>query len=110
MLDFFRRLEPSSRRFTFFTAHKEYTLLGYLLDFCVAGDQPAYRSDLGGEEIRGEQRAPMGAQERPPRHRPLTARWNALFVQDPRDCRAGDPMAEVLERALDPRVAPERKM
>jgi hypothetical protein len=51
---------------------------------------------------------PMSAQERAPRHRPLTARRNTLFPQDLGDCRSGHPMAEVLERALDPRVAPAR--
>ena len=50
----------------------------------------------------------MGAHERAPRHRPLTARLNALFLEDLCDRRSGDSMAEILERALDPPVAPGR--
>src|SRR5262249_34219103 len=62
----------------------------------------------GREEICSEERAPVGAQERAPRHRPLTARWNALVPQDLGDGRARDAMAQVLERALDRRIAPAR--
>src|SRR5918992_4138718 len=74
----------------------------------VVGHQPARGPDLGREEIRSEQRAPVSAQKCAPRHWPLTARRNALFPQDLRDRRAANSMAKVLERTLDPRVAPAR--
>jgi hypothetical protein len=72
----------------------------------VVGHQPAHRPDLGGEEICGEERVPVGAQERAPRHRPSARRRNALFLEDLRDRRSGNPMVEILERALNPCVAP----
>ena len=53
----------------------------------VVGDQPAHGSDFRCEEIRGEERVPVGAQERAPRHRSFTARWNALFLEDRCDRR-----------------------
>jgi len=50
----------------------------------------------------------MRTQKRAPGHRPLAARRNALVLQDPRNRRSRDSMAEIPERALNPRITPAR--
>src|SRR5262245_1747094 len=50
----------------------------------------------------------MRLQKRLPRCRPFWHRWNAVRLQDPRDRRPADSMADVLQRADDSGVAPRR--
>ena len=74
----------------------------------VVRHQAAPRPDLRREEIRAGNRAPVRPQKRLPRGRPFRHRRHARRLQDPRDRRAADAMPDVLQRALDPRVAPRR--
>ena len=64
------------------------------------------RPHLSREEVRGGHRFPVRGQECAPRKRPLGDRTDTVGAQDRRDGRSGDLMPEVLERALDPAVAP----
>jgi len=50
----------------------------------------------------------MRLQKRLPRCRPFWHRWNAVRLQDPRDRRPADSMADVPQRADDSGVAPRR--
>ena len=65
---------------------------------------------LDREEIGGRQAFPVRLQERLPRRAlvPLGSRYDPVVVQDPLDRVPGDVVAEVGERAADPRVAPRR--
>ena len=65
---------------------------------------------LDREEIGGRQAFPVRLQERLPRRAlvPLGSRGEPVVVQDPLDRVPGDVVAEVGERAADPRVAPRR--
>jgi len=74
----------------------------------VVGYQPTPRPDFGREEVGGDERRPMRAQECVPRCRPLTTWWNAFGSEDGRDRRPGNTMPDVLQRSLDPRVSPLR--
>ena len=66
------------------------------------------RPNFGGEEIRSGDRAPMRAEKRLPRCRALRNRRQARRLQDPLNRRAAHAVADVLVRALDPRVPPRR--
>ena len=88
--------------------HMDATRVQFDHEHRVVGHQSSDGPDFRSEEVRGPQCAPVGAQERAPRHRPLTAGRNALVLEDLGDRRAGNPMAEVLERSLDARIAPAR--
>jgi hypothetical protein len=72
----------------------------------VIRHQPADRPHLGGEEIRGGDRAPVGGQKRTPRHRSLRHWTDPVRAEAVRDRRPRDPMSEVLQGALDSTVAP----
>ena len=72
----------------------------------VIRHQAAPRPHFRREEICAGNRAPMCPQKRLPRGRPLRHRRHARRFQHPRDRRPTDPMPHVLQRALDPRVAP----
>ena len=68
------------------------------------------RQHLDGEQIAGRQALPVRLQERLPGHvpAPLGRRVDSVVVQDPLHRGPGDSVAEVRERAADPRVAPPR--
>jgi hypothetical protein len=74
----------------------------------VAGPQPADGPYLGGKENRRRERWPMRTQKGAPGHRPLTARWDTLLIEDVRDGGPSDAMSKVLQCALDPCVTPAR--
>jgi len=71
----------------------------------VVRHQPAHRPHLGGEEIRGGDRAPVGGQKRAPRHRPLRHWADPVSPEDRGDGGSSDAMSEVLQGALTPAVA-----
>ena len=70
--------------------------------------EPRQRQHLDGEQIAGRQALPVRLQERLPGHvpAPLGRRVDSVVVQDPLHRGPGDSVAEVRERAADPRVAP----
>ena len=72
--------------------------------------EPRQRQHLDGEQIAGRQALPVRLQERLPGHvpAPLGRRVDSVVVQDPLHRGPGDRVAEVRERAADPRVAPPR--
>ncbi len=72
--------------------------------------EPRPRQHLDGEQIAGRQALPVRLQERLPGHvpAPLGRRVDSVVVQDPLHRGPGDSVAEVRERAADPRVAPPR--
>ena len=72
--------------------------------------EPRQRPHLDGEQIAGRQALPVRLQERLPGHvpAPLGRRVDSVVVQDPLHRGPGDRVAEVRERAADPRVAPPR--
>ena len=72
--------------------------------------EPRQRQHLDGEQIAGRQALPVRLQERLPGHvpAPLGRRVDSVVVQDPLHRGPGDSVAEVRERAADPRVAPPR--
>ena len=72
--------------------------------------EPRQRPHLDGEQIAGRQALPVRLQERLPGHvpAPLGRRVDSVVVQDPLHRGPGDSVAEVRERAADPRVAPPR--
>ena len=72
--------------------------------------EPRPRQHLDGEQIAGRQARPGRLQERLPGHvpAPLGRRVDSVVVQDPLHRGPGDSVAEVRERAADPRVAPPR--
>ena len=72
--------------------------------------EPRQRQHLDGEQIAGRQALPVLLQERLPGHvpAPLGRRVDSVVVQDPLHRGPGDRVAEVRERAADPRVAPPR--
>ena len=72
--------------------------------------EPRQRQHLDGEQIAGRQALPVRLQERLPGHvpAPLGRRGDSVVVQDPLHRGPGDSVAEVRERAADPRVAPPR--
>ena len=72
--------------------------------------EPRQRQHLDGEQIAGRQALPVRLQERLPGHVPasLGRRVDSVGVQDPLHRGPGDSVAEVRERAADPRVAPPR--
>ena len=72
--------------------------------------EPRQRQHLDGEQIAGRQALPVRRQERLPGHvpAPLGRRVDSVVVQDPLHRGPGDSVAEVRERAADPRVAPPR--
>ena len=74
----------------------------------VERDQATPRPHFRREEIRAGDRAPVRAQKRLPRCRTLRHGRDAVRPQNPGNRRAADAMPEILERALDPRVAPRR--
>jgi hypothetical protein len=74
----------------------------------VVRHQPANGPDLGGEEIRGRDRVPVGGQKRTPLHRPLRYGANPVGSYDGGDRGPSDAMAEVPQGTLDPAVAPCR--
>ena len=67
---------------------------------------------LDREEIGGRQTFPVRLQERLPRRAlvPLGSQGDPVVVQDPLNRVPGDGVAEVGERAADPRVAPRRML
>ncbi len=71
----------------------------------VVRDEPAECPHLAREEIGRHDRSPMRSQKRAPRHRALAARRNAFGFQDRGDGRSCDPVAEILQGALDAGVA-----
>lgn len=74
----------------------------------VECDQAARRPDLAGEEVRRRDLAPVALQEGAPRRGPLRRRLQPLVLQDARDRRATDAVAELQHLALDARIAPGR--
>ena len=72
--------------------------------------EPRQRQHLDGEQTAGRQALPVRLQERLPGHvpAPLGRRVDSVVVQDPLHRGPGDSVAEVRERAADPRVAPPR--
>ena len=72
--------------------------------------EPRQRQHLDGEQIAGRQALPVRLQERLSGHvpAPLGCRGDSVVVQDPLHHGPGDSVAEVRERAADPRVAPPR--
>ena len=72
--------------------------------------EPRQRQHLDGEQIAGRRALPVRLQERLPGHvpAPLGRRVDSVVVQDPLHRGPGDSVAEVRERAADPRVAPPR--
>ena len=72
--------------------------------------EPRQRQHLDGEQIAGRQALPVRLQERLPGHvpAPLGRRVDSVVVQDPLHRGPGESVAEVRERAADPRVAPPR--
>jgi len=71
-------------------------------------DQAADGPHLGREEVCGGDRVPVGGEKRPPGHRALRHGAHPLGPEDGGDRGPGDAMAEILQRALDPTVAPRR--
>jgi hypothetical protein len=59
----------------------------------VEGHEPANRPDLCREEVGSNERGPMRREKRAPGRRPLTARRNALGLEDARNRRSGHAMA-----------------
>jgi len=72
----------------------------------VVGHQPTRRPHLGREEVGGDQRWPVRLQECTPCHRTLPTRGDAVCVENARDRRPSNAMAEILQGSLDSRVAP----
>jgi hypothetical protein len=72
----------------------------------VVRDQTVDGPDLGCEEIRRRELTPVRSQKCLPRGRALPARWNALLLENRGDRRPCHAMTEILQRALDARVAP----
>lgn len=70
--------------------------------------QSARGPDLRAEEVGRHEDRPVCLHERSPRHRALTAWWNALGAQDARDCGTTDVVVQVLQRTLNTRAAPRR--
>src|SRR5262245_28541427 len=75
---------------------------------CAVRQPPPPHPEVRCEEILAEYRAPMGAEKRPPRHRSLTARWDPVFFEDVGHGRPRHAMLEILQRTLNPGVAPAR--
>jgi hypothetical protein len=74
----------------------------------VVRDQAADGPHLGREEVCGRDRAPVRGEKRAPRHRPLRHRAHPVGSEDAGDRGTGDAMAKILQRPLDPAVAPRR--
>ncbi len=72
----------------------------------VIRDEAPPRPDLRRKEIRPGDGAPMRSEKRLPRGGPLRDRGQARRLQDPPNRRAAHAVADVLQRALDPRVNP----
>jgi hypothetical protein len=75
-------------------------------------NEPRDREHLHREEVRGSDRAQVRAKERPPRHPLATCRCRlkAMAAKDPLDRVAADLVAEVVQRAHQPRVTPGWEM
>ena len=74
----------------------------------VVGDQAPWSPDLGREEVARRNLAPVGLQERPPRRGAVRRGCDAVVLQSPGHGAATYAVTEVLQLALDPRVAPRR--
>jgi hypothetical protein len=74
----------------------------------IERDETLPRPHFGGKEIRARDCAPVRPQEGMPRGRTLRDWRQPRRLQDPANRRAAHAMANVLERALDPRVTPCR--
>jgi hypothetical protein len=64
--------------------------------------------DLAGEEVRPRDRAPVGAQERPPGRRAVRRGRDPVVFQDLGDGTPGTPWPKFFSAPLDARVAPPR--
>src|SRR5262245_25195186 len=71
----------------------------------VIRDETSPRPDFRREEICSSNRTPMGPQKRLPGCRSVRYGRQAMCLEDARDRRATDPMPDVLQRALDPRMS-----
>ena len=74
----------------------------------VVRHQPASGPDFRREKVCRHESGPMRAEKRAPGGRPLTTGWDAFRFQDVRDRGSSHAMAHVLQRPLNPRVAPGR--
>jgi len=74
----------------------------------VVGDESARRPHLGCEEVARRDLAPVALQERAPARRPIRRGLNAFSLEDAGDGGGADSVPEILELALDARVAPGR--
>ena len=74
----------------------------------VVGHESARRSHLGCEEVGRDESWPVHLYKRPPWRRALPSSQNAMRAQHTCDRRATHAVPNVLQRALNPCVAPRR--
>jgi hypothetical protein len=79
---------------------------GQIDDEHVVRDQTLPRPDFRREEIGAGDHSPMRVQKRLPRGRALRDRRQPVVVQDAGDRGSADAMSDILQRALNPSVAP----
>jgi hypothetical protein len=73
---------------------------------CAVPDGPSNCRHVGREQI--EEGRPMCSHKRPPSHRPSAAWRYAVFLENASNRGPTDVVSEVLQGALNPRIAPGR--